>query len=246
MAKTGLKWTELKNRATPYLRVTGIALLLALLLFGGIRAYTLHTMGDRSHDLILINPWNPLSETGYTPRLTTVEKDIQANRVCAGALKQMLADCREGGRKPLLLEGYRSLDDQLVLYDAKVQEIADAGLSPEEAEREVQRHIAPPGRSEHETGLAFDIVDADYTQLDNAQGSTPVSLWLAENAWRYGFILRYPDGAESITGYDWHPWHYRYVGREAAENIWTLDITLEEYLALFYSNAAQVTVDTPR
>ena len=244
MAETEMKISDLKNRARPYLRVACIALLLALLIFGGIRVYSLHTMGNRPRNLILINPWNPLSETGYTPRLTTVEEGIQADRVCAGALKQMLADCRQDGREPKLLDGYRSLDDQLVLYDAKVQEMTDAGLSPEEAEAEVQRHLAPPGRSEHETGLAFDIVDADYPEMDSAQGNTATSLWLAENAWCYGFILRYPDGAESITGYDGHPWHYRYVGKEAAENIWTLDITLEEYLALFYSSAAQVTVDT--
>ena len=78
MAETEMKISDLKNRARPYLRVACIALLLALLIFGGIRVYSLHTMGNRPRNLILINPWNPLSETGYTPRLTTVEEGIQA------------------------------------------------------------------------------------------------------------------------------------------------------------------------
>ena len=239
-----MNMTELRNRARPYLRVAGITLVLALLVFGGIRVYTLHTLGQESRDITLVNPWNPISETGYTPHLTVVEEGVRADRVCAGALKEMLAACRQNGRKPKLLEGYRSLDDQLVLYDEQVQALTETGLSPADAEEEASRHIAPPGRSEHEMGLAFDIVDENYTEKDVTQGSTPTALWLAENAWQYGFIQRYPDDTESITGYVWHPWHYRYVGKTAAENIWTLGITLEEYLALFYGNEAQVTVDT--
>ena len=165
---------------------------------------------------------------------------MQADRACADELKRMLQDCRAAGCRPLVTGGYRSVDDQLVLYDEEVQKLVDAGRSPEEAEAEVSALIAAPGRSEHELGLAFDIVDEDFPITDDRQADTATARWLAENAWKYGFIQRYPEGAEAITGYGWHPWHYRYVGEGAAGNIHSLGITLEEYLSLFYSEEATV------
>ena len=113
-------------------------------------------------------------------------------------------------------------------------------MSPAEAEEFVSLRIARPGRSEHELGLAFDLVDEDYPYEDAAQASTPTSRWLSENAWRYGFILRYPAGSEDVTGYSWHPWHYRYVGESAAAQIQQLNITLEEYASMFYNDSAEV------
>ena len=85
--------------------------------------------------------------------------------------------------------------------------------------------VAIPGTSEHELGLAVDI-NADKEQSSNEE----VYNWLAENAWRYGFILRYPQGKEDITGIDYEPWHYRYVGKEVAKEIYEAGITLEEYV----------------
>ena len=89
----------------------------------------------------------------------------------------------------------------------------------------------PPGCSEHETGLALDIVSLDNQRLEEAQEETPENIWLRENCWKYGFILRYPRGKEDITGIDYEPWHFRYVGHAAAEEITRLGLTLEEYLA---------------
>ena len=88
-----------------------------------------------------------------------------------------------------------------------------------------EQWVAIPGYSEHELGLAVDI-NADKERSYGEE----VYCWLAENAWRYGFILRYPQGKEEITGIDYEPWHYRYVGYEAAKTIYEEDITLEEYL----------------
>jgi len=85
--------------------------------------------------------------------------------------------------------------------------------------------VAIPGTCEHELGLAVDI-NADKEQSSNEE----VYNWLAENAWRYGFILRYPKGKEDITGIDYEPWHYRYVGKEVAKEIYEEGITLEEYV----------------
>ena len=109
--------------------------------------------------------------------------------------------------------------------------LASAGYSRDEAYREATRTTMPPGCSEHETGLALDIVSLDNQRLEEAQEETPENIWLRENCWKYGFILRYPRGKEDITGIDYEPWHFRYVGRAAAEEITRLGLTLEEYLA---------------
>ncbi len=218
--------------------------LLAALLFCGFRILSWHHFSRSSSRLLtLVNAWNPTSETGYAIRLTGVGENLLADRACASDLKAMLADCREAGCRPLLLSAFRSVDDQLVLFDETVQERIDGGLSPAEAEEAVARLIARPGRSEHELGLAFDIVDEAHPFRDETQAATPTAVWLTENSWRYGFILRYPEDTEEITGYTWHPWHYRYVGKNVAANLHTLGITLEEYLSMFYSEEAAVVYD---
>ena len=235
--------SEMRTHIQPYLRTAVAAVLAILMLFAAIRIFAWNRLGQSRRELTLVNPWNPVSETGYRPRLTRIENGLQADRSCADALKRMLQDCRTAGRDPLLLSAWRSVDDQLVLYEDRVQQLVDQGFSPEEAETQTSRVIARPGRSEHELGLAFDIVDAEYPEEDEDQASTLTSQWLEENAWRYGFIQRYPQDAEAVTGYGWHPWHYRYVGTDVAESIWTLGITLEEYLSLFYSDEAAVVYD---
>ena len=205
-----------------------------------LRLYLWHSPGERTRLITLVNPWNPVSETGYNVKLTGTEDGYQVDRACADALRRMLADCRAAGCKPKLGSAYRSVDDQLVLRDEEVQRLVDAGMSPEKAEIEVSTRIAEPGRSEHELGLAVDIVDADIPGMDDGQAETATGQWLTENAWKYGFVQRYPRGAEELTGYSWHPWHYRYVGEKVAENLFSLGITLEEYLSLFYSDEAAV------
>ena len=91
--------------------------------------------------------------------------------------------------------------------------------------------VAVPGTSEHELGLAVDIADMNHQLLDESQEDTEVQKWLLEHCWEYGFILRYPTGKSDITDIIYEPWHYRYVGREDAEQIRALDVCLEEYLA---------------
>ena len=89
------------------------------------------------------------------------------------------------------------------------------------------RYSARPGYSEHQTGLAFDI-----NYADSRFEGTDQAIWLAENAYKYGFILRYPEGKEHITGYMYEPWHYRYIGVENAAKIFASGLTLEEYYGL--------------
>lgn len=95
---------------------------------------------------------------------------------------------------------------------------------------EAARWVAPPGTSEHQTGLALDIVSADYQLLDEKQAETPEQQWLMEHCWEYGFVLRYPTDKSAVTGIGYEPWHYRYVGKEAAREMVRRGVCLEEYL----------------
>lgn len=104
------------------------------------------------------------------------------------------------------------------------------GYTRDMAESYASMWVAIPGTSEHHTGLAFDIVASDYVVLDSSQATTRVQQWLMENCHNYGFILRYPEDKVNITGINYEPWHYRYVGVEAATYIMEHGICLEEYL----------------
>jgi len=224
-------------------RAAALLVLLMLVLFAAVRFHLWQTPVEMKQQLVLVNPWNPVSETGYTPKLTEVEDGFLTDRMCAEAAKRMLEDCRAAGCRPMILSAYRSVDDQLVLYDEEVQRLVDQGYPPETAEMDVSKRIAAPGRSEHELGLALDLVDEDFPEASERQAQTDTARWLKENAWRYGFILRYPEGTDAETGYSWHPWHYRYVGEGAAGNMHSLGITLEEYLSMFFSEEASVVYD---
>lgn len=120
---------------------------------------------------------------------------------------------------------YRSFEYQTSLYDRYVER---------DGAEEADRYSARPGYSEHQTGLAFDIGEINKEQdwASSSFAHTEAGQWLAENAHLYGFILRYPEGKESITGYMYESWHFRYVGIEVAKDIYENDLTLEEYLEL--------------
>ena len=224
----------------PLILLVFLILLIIAVAFAAVRIVIWRGRGENARILTLVNPWNGLTESGYTVHLTDAEDGFQVDKACASALKTMLADCRAAGLEPKIAAAYRSNDEQLELYDGEIQRRIDAGMTPEEATEAVSREIAVPGRSEHELGLAVDLVDSAYPVMDTAQGGTPVQQWLMSNAWQYGFILRYPSGGEEMTGFVYQPWHYRYVGEETASRIHSLSITLEEYLSLFYNEEATV------
>ena len=179
--------------------------------------------------LILVNPWNKLPED-YEADLIQLRNDQAVDVRCYPALQQMMDDCREEGLEPLICSSYRTVKRQEELYQKKVREFQAQGLALKAAEEEAAQVVALPGTSEHHLGLAVDIVDMNYQQLDTHQETTKVQKWLKENSWRYGFILRYPNGKSDITGIIYEPWHYRYVGKEAAAEIYEQGICLEEYL----------------
>ena len=94
--------------------------------------------------------------------------------------------------------------------------------------------VALPGTSEHGLGLALDLISNQYSELDEKQAETKEAKWLEENCYKYGFILRYPPEKTAETGIIYEPWHYRYVGQEAAKEIMESGVTLEEYLEESY------------
>ena len=187
--------------------------------------------------LLLVNPWNTLPE-GYTPQLAPVShwnqmiSGYEADARCTGQLTQMLNDCMLGGGIPYVCSAYRTQDYQQMLFDNKIERLIEEGVSPEEAPALAATTVALPGTSEHQLGLALDIIDENYPALERGQQWTPTQIWLMEHCWEYGFILRYPNGTSDITGIIYEPWHYRYVGTAHAQAIHELDITLEEYLAM--------------
>ena len=185
--------------------------------------------------LILVNPWNSVPED-YTPQLDRIECQwqggYQMDQRCARQLDRMIEDCRAAGNAPYICSAYRTHWDQVGLFENKLLRVLyEDGVEPDEAEKVAARSVAYPGTSEHELGLAVDIIDENYPKLDRGQEETGTQKWLMENCWRYGFILRYPNGTTEITGIIYEPWHYRYVGPFARE-ISLRGITLEQYLLL--------------
>lgn len=180
-------------------------------------------------NLILVNPWNKLPDD-YEVALTPLPNGHSIDSRCYAALTDMINDCREAGLDPLICSSYRSQEKQELLFQERTEELLAQGYSKKDAKTKASTSVARPGTSEHQLGLAVDIVDKSYQALDNAQEYTPVQQWLMENSWQYGFILRYPNNKSSFTGIIYEPWHYRYVGPETAQEIYERGICLEEYL----------------
>ena len=179
-------------------------------------------------EVILANPWNYISDE-YTVKLGEHKGYSMAKHIVS-PLKQMLSDCKEAGYTAIVCSAYRSHNDQIYLHNRRIQRFLDQGYSEEEAKREAARRVAIPGTSEHELGLALDIVDINYQNLDEKQETMPAQKWLMANSWRYGFVLRYPNHKSETTGIIYEPWHYRYVGVELAQKLYESGMCLEEYL----------------
>ena len=191
----------------------------------------LHTPPDRgSWNLILVNFENSLPEDFTVPALTELRYRQSIDSRAYPALQQMMDDARAAGLQPLICSSWRDWDTQVRLFEGEIQDWLAKGYSPEDAEAQAAIWVARPGTSEHQTGLAVDIVDMNYQLLDEAQERTPVQQWLMAHCAEYGFILRYPTDKSDITHIGYEPWHYRYVGVEAAKEIMERGLCLEEYL----------------
>ena len=186
--------------------------------------------GEAPWNLLLVNDWNPLP-AGYDSDVTfsTVSGGKQVDSRIIDAVNRMLNDA--AAYDLAVVSAYRPKEEQDVLYWRKVKQYTDKGYSDLEAQKVGGTIVKRPGFSEHNCGLAMDVGGSgDYT-LEQTFANTPAYAWLIEHCADYGFILRFPQGKEDITGVIYEPWHYRYVGEEAARYIMDNDLCLEEYLA---------------
>lgn len=175
--------------------------------------------------LILVNKENILKQdyvpgdlvrvkVKFYPKVTRQEKKMRSQ--AARALEDLFLQGEKEGVELYGLSGYRSYTSQMDTFE---------GSEDKNGKKYAEQHVAKPGESEHQTGLAMDVT--------NSKHSFPYSeeaRWLANNAYKYGFIIRYPKEKEDITGYSYEPWHIRYVGTDASEEINSKGIVLEEYL----------------
>lgn len=185
--------------------------------------------GDAEADdwqLLLVNQWNSLPD-GYAPELTELWNGESVDSRIYPDLQEMFDDARAVGLNPYVNSGYRTAQVQQSLMDEEINDYMVQGYSEAEARRLAEQWVAVPGTSEHQLGLAVDISMEDTA----TQTTSDMWQWLMKNSYKYGFILRYPEDKTNITGISYEPWHYRYVGREAAEEIYRSGLCLEEYLS---------------
>lgn len=184
---------------------------------------------EDSWKTMLVNKEHALPD-GYVPELVTVDNtSFKFDARAAADLNAMLQGARDAGLSPMICSSYRTWERQTALFEKQVTKQQNTGLTYEEAYEKAKTVVAYPGTSEHQTGLATDIVATSHQVLDDSQADTAEQQWLMANCWQYGFVLRYPAGKNDITGVIYEPWHYRYVGKEVAQYIMENGLCLEEY-----------------
>lgn len=184
--------------------------------------------------LILVNKTSTIDESFRPESLVKVKdahKDIELSKTAEMALEAMFKEMRaQGFGNVFVTSAYRSYTYQSSLFNTYINQEMAKGISYEKAKERVLTYSAYPGTSEHHTGLAADLMTSSMTELDESFADDPVYPWLLENAWKFGFILRYPEDKTDVTGYSFEPWHYRFVGRYHAYKIYSEGLCLEEYL----------------
>lgn len=184
---------------------------------------------DSDWSLVLVNESHPL-DTGYTPEVAAITEGQFVDARIQEETAKMLEDAAAEGLNMYVVSAHRDYETQRGVFNTTMVDWINQGYSPLDAYDETKKSVAVPGTSEHATGLALDIVSSTYDALDEQQAETAEAKWLAENCWKYGFILRYPVSKSDVTGIIFEPWHYRYVGKDVAKEIMEQNITLEEYL----------------
>ncbi len=182
-------------------------------------------------NLILVNYSHTIPED-FEVELKSIGNGHQVDARIYDDFQAMLKAARKDGAYIYVISSYRDMDKQIDLHSNKIEEYIREGYAYAEAKRLAAQVVAVPGTSEHHLGLALDLVSSEYRGLDERQETTKGFKWLEENCAEYGFILRYPNGKTDITGIIYEPWHFRYVGKEAAQEIMEKGITFEEYLGV--------------
>lgn len=179
--------------------------------------------------LVLVNKQHPVPDD-YTFTLGTIKGSMKCDVRIIDDLTRMMQAAKSDGIDLKICSPYRDYNRQTVLFNRKIDYYMEKGYSYLDAYKIASMTVTVPGASEHQIGLALDIVSSTYSVLEIGFGETEAGIWLKEHCDEYGFILRYPLGKEYITGIQYEPWHFRYVGREAAHSIMENGITLEEFL----------------
>ena len=180
-------------------------------------------------NLILVNKQHPLSPD-FPVELGVISGTMECDERIIEDWYAMKEAAAEDGVTIIVASPYRDYERQVYLFDKKVKTYMNRGMNYLEAYRKASQIVNIPGCSEHQTGLALDIISDDYSKLNEGFAGTDAGKWLAQNCQDYGFILRYPKGKEYVTSIDFEPWHFRYVGEDAATIIMEEGITLEEFI----------------
>lgn len=184
--------------------------------------------------LVIANKQYPLPES-YKVNVSYLDGGYRIDSRVKDSYNAMIAAAKKDGIPLRLISGFRTFSGQTSLFNNKVNQYLNQGYSREKATELAAQYVAPPGTSEHLTGLAVDVISPDWynthSSLTGDFENTKQFKWLYEHCAEYGFILRYPKDKVSITGYSYEPWHYRYVGVDAAKEIMSKKICLEEYVA---------------
>ncbi len=180
-------------------------------------------------NLILVNKQHPISED-YPVELGFISGSMECDARIVDSWTAMKNAAEADGVSIIVASPYRAYDRQVYLFDKKVKTYMAQGMNYLEAYKNASQLVNIPGCSEHQTGLALDIISNNYSRLNEGFAKTDAGKWLAKNCQKYGFILRYPKGKEYVTSIDFEPWHFRYVGFEAASIIMGEGITLEEFI----------------
>ena len=184
-------------------------------------------------NLKLVNNTHVLPNT-FAPNVVTIRDDQYFDERAAEALGEMLAAAEEAGFTVCIRTAYRPYATQAYLFNGRASQIQwGTDMTLAEAEQEARKVVAYPGTSEHQLGLCADLMDSANTSMTPETAvSLPVLKWLSEHCAEYGFIPRYPQNKQEITGW-WEPWHFRYVGQDAAEYMMEHDLCLEEFVEQF-------------
>lgn len=184
--------------------------------------------------LILVNKQHPIPDDFELKlgSISTLRGRMKCDQRIISDLNNMFADAKEDGIKLVICSPYRPSSRQDYLFDKKVKNYIKQGNSYMDAYYLTAQAVTIPGASEHEIGLALDIVSDKYSGLNEGFGASDAGIWLEKHCTEYGFVIRYPLGKESVTGIEFEPWHFRYVGKKAAKVMKEQNLCLEEFTEL--------------
>ena len=183
--------------------------------------------------LKLVNRYNFIGYA-FDPHVVSIGGGHYIDHRAAGSFHALMDAMRAEGLRPMVTSSFRTVARQRELFDAQVRRHLNNGHTTQAAFDMAARVIAYPGSSEHNLGLALDFISYNHRTLNAAFGQTPEGIWLAQNAHRYGFILRYAYDKQHITNIIYEPWHFRYVGATHAAYMFYNNLALEEYLVRFF------------